>query len=88
MSLNQYLLAADLSVLNDGRSRGMNSQHGVVVVGIVLRVRLVRRNYGCGQRANSDERGISPKVDKAKNEVSLVRYEKWGSSSNLKDLPS
>lgn len=49
VGLNQYLFASYLAVLNDSRSWGMNSQHGVVVVGIVLCVCLICCHNGCGQ---------------------------------------
>ena len=44
--LPPYLFASDLAVLDDGRGRGVDAQHGVVVVGVVLRVRLIGRHYG------------------------------------------
>lgn len=44
--VHQALLAADLAVLDDGGGRGVHAQHGVVGVGVVLRVRLVGRHDG------------------------------------------
>ena len=46
MAQHMALLAADLAVLDDGGGRGVHAQHGVVGVGVVLRVRLVGRHDG------------------------------------------
>ena len=45
-SLQLYLFASYLSVLNDGRGRGVDSKHGIVVVRVMLRIRLVGRHDG------------------------------------------
>lgn len=45
-----HLFASNLAVLNDSRCRGVNSQHGVVVVWIMLRIRLICCHDGYGRR--------------------------------------
>lgn len=45
--VDQSLFASDLAILDDGRGGRVHSQHGVVGVGIVLRVTLISRHNGC-----------------------------------------
>lgn len=49
-NLSLHLFTSNLSVLNDGRGGGVDSQHGVIIVGIMLRVCLVCCHYGCRER--------------------------------------
>lgn len=44
--VDQPLLARDLPVLDDGRGRGVNSQHGIVGAGVVLGAVLIGSHNG------------------------------------------
>lgn len=45
--VDQPLLPRDLPVLDDGRGRGVNAQHGIVGAGIVLGAVLICSHDGC-----------------------------------------
>lgn len=55
LSKSQYahLLASNLAILDDCRSWGMDSQHGIVVVWIMLCICFICCYYGCRQRQST-----------------------------------